>query len=85
MGKPVICTPVGAHKDIIKDGENGFLIKPGDIDNLAEKICFLLKDKELRERISQTNYIYVRNNFDISQIAKQMNLYLEAVINEGTA
>jgi glycosyltransferase involved in cell wall biosynthesis len=85
MGKPVICTPVGAHKDVIKDGENGFLIKPGDIDNLAEKICFLLKDKELRERISQTNYIYVRNNFDISQIAKQMNLYLEAVINEGTA
>jgi glycosyltransferase involved in cell wall biosynthesis len=81
MGKPVICTPVGAHKDVISDGVNGFFVKPGDTEMIAQKIITMLEDSEKRNQIAETNYKYVRNNFHINLIARQMEKYIEQVIN----
>jgi len=80
LGKPIICSPVGAHKDVIQDGVNGFIVKPGDVKMIAQKIVFLLNDTEKRNRIAKTNYKYVRNNFDINLIVHQMKEYIEQVI-----
>ena len=82
MGKPVICTPVGAHKDIIKDGENGFIVMPGDTETIAKKIITLLKNTKQRENIAAKNYRYVRENFHINFIAQQMKDYIEQVVKE---
>lgn len=51
-GLPVIATAVGAIPDFVKDGEDGFLIAPGNPQALADRICRLLDDKGLRQRIS---------------------------------
>lgn len=80
VGKPVVCTPVGAHNEIIRDGVNGFIVQPGDIDQLAERILCLLRNTSLRREIAETNYRYVRDKFDIAIIARQMGGYLESVI-----
>lgn len=37
--------------DIIRDGEDGFLVENGNIQQLAEKIELLINNKELRERL----------------------------------
>lgn len=34
--------------EIIEDGRNGFLVKPGDVEDMARKVCLLIEDKELR-------------------------------------
>jgi len=49
MGKPVIYTPVGAHQEVLQDGVNGFLVRPGDIKQLANRIIQLLSDVSLRK------------------------------------
>ncbi|MEW6267120.1 MAG: glycosyltransferase family 4 protein [Thermodesulfobacteriota bacterium] len=82
MGKPVICTPVGAHKEVIKDGINGFLVKPGDVEHLAERIMILLEDVELRNRMGVANYWYARKLFDKEMVAAQMGNYMERIMNE---
>jgi len=82
MGKPVITTPVGAHKEIVQDGVHGFLVTPGNIEQLADRIMTLLSDKALSSRMAATNYDYARTNFDISVVAEQMRQYLEEVIHE---
>lgn len=38
--------------DIIRDGVDGYLIKPFDTDAMATKICELIENKELRQRLS---------------------------------
>lgn len=82
MGKPVICTPVGAHREVIVDGVNGYIVRTGDIEQLADRIIKLLSNTSLRGKMGETNYRYVRENFDITIIARQMEKYLKRVINE---
>lgn len=49
MGIPAVCSPVEMNKEIIKDGENGFLASSPE--EWFEKIQTLIKDQDLRRRI----------------------------------
>lgn len=49
-GLPVVTTPVGATAEIVDDGETGFLVQPGDVKAISEKLRILISDKELRVR-----------------------------------
>lgn len=40
---PVISTPVGGIPEVVKNGQNGMLVKPGDTQNIAEAINIILK------------------------------------------
>ncbi len=79
MGKPVICTPVGAHGEVVQDGLHGLLMAPGDVGNLAQNIIRLLEDTDLRNKMAFANYRYVRENFDIAKIARRMEQFLKEV------
>jgi glycosyltransferase involved in cell wall biosynthesis len=52
-GKPVIATKVGGVPEIIKNGENGILTKPGRATNLANEITTILENRKLRERLTR--------------------------------
>jgi glycosyltransferase involved in cell wall biosynthesis len=67
-GCAVIATDVGGTEEIILDGLTGFLIKPGDRQDLTEKIGLLLRDKAIREAIGKNAQAYVMENFSWDQI-----------------
>jgi len=48
---PVVTTPVGAIESLVRDGANGFLVKPGDVDALTDRLRRLATDHELRARL----------------------------------
>lgn len=52
-GKPVIASKTGGLMEIIEDGINGFLIKPGDHLQLAKRIAYLLQYPEMRHQIGK--------------------------------
>jgi N-acetyl-alpha-D-glucosaminyl L-malate synthase BshA len=54
-GLPIVATKVGGLPEIVKDGENGFLVEPKNPKQIAEGTLLLLRDNELRERISKNN------------------------------
>ncbi len=54
-GCAVVSTSCGGPQDIIKDGENGFLVKVGDVKQIVNRVKELLDDGELRQR-------FVRNS-----------------------
>jgi glycosyltransferase involved in cell wall biosynthesis len=84
VGKPVICTPVGAHGEVIQDGINGFLIDAGDEHALAERIIQLLTNSAMRKRMGATNAKYVRSQFSSQRIAGMFTEYIETVCSEET-
>jgi glycosyltransferase involved in cell wall biosynthesis len=52
-GLPVVSTPVGGIPDAIRDGEEGFLILPGRIEDLVQRTVVLLKDSALRAEMGR--------------------------------
>ena len=54
-GLSIVATKVGGLPEIVKDGENGFLVEPNNYGQIAEKVILLLEDEELRYKISKNN------------------------------
>ncbi|MEK7121162.1 MAG: glycosyltransferase family 4 protein, partial [Patescibacteria group bacterium] len=52
-GIPVIATAVGGNKEVIRQGENGFMVKYQDEFNLVEAIKSLWQNPELREEFKK--------------------------------
>lgn len=53
LGRAIIATDVGGTRDIIIDGQSGFLIRPQDILSLTERIRTLVHNPELRQAFGQ--------------------------------
>jgi len=46
--KPVVATDTGGVREVVSENKTGFLVPPGDIKAMAEKVKILLNDKSLR-------------------------------------
>lgn len=83
MGVPVLVSKhVGTNDTFIKDGENGFLLNPLNPNEWAEKIHFLLSDKELCEKIGKCANEYVRTHANINNVAQAFEqIYRHLLMN----
>jgi L-malate glycosyltransferase len=50
-GRPVVATAVGAISDVVEDGVTGYLVEPGDVVALADRLGRLLDSGELRAQM----------------------------------
>lgn len=95
MGLPVVSSNAGALADILRDGENGFVIPP--LTGAAEKKMFdpvaianaiekLTASPELHQRIAANNWRYARDRFAAPIVAKRLeNIYGEVVLRNALA
>lgn len=63
-GLPIIATDIPPFREVIADGKNGFLVRSQDPQLLAEKIVFMLRDRDLANVFSTNNLASV-NNWDL--------------------
>ncbi len=68
-GLPVIASPVGATAEIVRDGETGLLVPPGDVDALAAAMVRLLDDPDLRQRLAEGARRLFRARLDVDIVA----------------
>jgi glycosyltransferase involved in cell wall biosynthesis len=75
-GMAVISTSVGGIPEIIVDGYNGFLVEPGNVDALAEKLAILAKDRELMRKMGRLNREIAENDLNVENyVTKLVQLY----------
>ncbi len=65
-GVPVIAHDLEGMREVVADGESGYLIPPGDVAILAERLDELLASPELRNTLGSEGYRLMRDRFDIS-------------------
>lgn len=70
VGKPVIATRVGGVPEIVRDGENGFLIEPKDVNALVEKLRYLISNPSVATRMGEEGLKFVRRNFSNEKYIK---------------
>jgi glycosyltransferase involved in cell wall biosynthesis len=84
-GKPVVATRVGGIPYLVQEGETGFLIDPGDIDALENRIVRLLRDRELQRRMGLAARESAERQFRSRAVATRVRqVYLEAISDSKT-
>ncbi|MEY8304010.1 glycosyltransferase family 4 protein [Anaerosalibacter bizertensis] len=69
LKKTIISTSVGGISDLIRNGDNGFLIDVGDSEALAKNINFLLDNKPKIKILGENLYKSVKDNFSSQKMA----------------
>jgi glycosyltransferase involved in cell wall biosynthesis len=62
-GRPMVATAVDGTPEVILDGKTGLTVPPGDAIRLADAICRMLADQELRCAMAVAGRNWVLNNF----------------------
>jgi glycosyltransferase involved in cell wall biosynthesis len=62
-GTPVVCSRVGGLPEIVEDGFTGFLVTPGDVGELRERLEQVLGDARLAARLGRNARERVRERF----------------------
>ena len=68
--KPIIASNVGGIPNIIKENENGFLIKPGDYQELFIKIKEIIENENIKEKFIHNNE-KVLERYDIKKVIEK--------------
>jgi glycosyltransferase involved in cell wall biosynthesis len=78
-GLPILATSIGGLTDIVVDGENGFLLEPGDGAGLANRLRRLCRDASLRRRLGHASRARAERYFNAQENAKRLAQILAAV------
>lgn len=82
MGMPCVSTdcPCGGPRMVMTDGEQGLLVPVKDEDAMAEAICKLIEDKDLREKCGREAAKRIKEIANVQTVFEQWRDYLEKVI-----
>lgn len=75
-GLPVITTAVGGIPELIDDGQEGLLFPKGNVEVLAQKISFLMKNKDARLAMGKKAQRRVREQMDFATYVERLRAEL---------
>jgi glycosyltransferase involved in cell wall biosynthesis len=67
-GRPVVATRVGGVPDVVRDGEDGFLVDTGDVDTLADRLAQLAEDSNLRAAMGEAGRSRVLARYSVERL-----------------
>lgn len=82
-GCPVIASDLPAVRDVLRDGESGRLVPPGDVQALVTAIGDLLDDHQQRHTLATRGQQYCREHFDWTCVAERYAALLTTIKGES--
>ncbi|MBR7000835.1 MAG: glycosyltransferase family 4 protein [Lachnospiraceae bacterium] len=67
--KPVVATRIGAFKEVVLEGESGFLCEPNDAEDLAAGMKTAIEKRADFEKMGSRGYEYIAKKFSWDKIA----------------
>lgn len=78
-GLPIICSEIRGNVDIIREGDNGYLFQPSDVETLARKLEYLLDDAEKRKIMGLKNKENVKD-FSLESVTEELKRIYKSVL-----
>ena len=78
-GLPLVCSKIRGNVDIVKDGNNGYLFNPTDVDMLADRLLALIDDKKSRKEMGMKNKEIVKA-FSLESVTEELRQIYRAVL-----
>ncbi|HVM18214.1 MAG TPA: glycosyltransferase family 4 protein [Gaiellaceae bacterium] len=82
-GRPVVATRVGGLPDVVRDGEDGFLVEPGDVEALAERLHALAADPDLRARMGEEARRRVLARYAVERLIDDVDRLYRSLLAAG--
>ena len=82
--RPVVACDCDGAKEVCFDNETGFLVPPGNLTALTDRLLRLANDPQLRARFGERGREFVRRNFAVEQMVDGLyNLYQKLAAQRG--
>ncbi len=82
-GLPIIGTKVGAIPEVIREGVEGLLVEPGDVEGLADRMVRVSQDMRLRRRMGKAARLRVRQHYSLQVMVKRIMEVYRDVLDEA--
>jgi len=79
-GLPVVGTSVGGNCEVIEENANGFLVTPGNPEELAVAIEKLISDKTVREKMGQMGRRIFEKKFTVTKMTESIESLYDKLI-----
>lgn len=79
-GTPIVATDVCGVSEFVRNGRNGYLVRPKDPKEIAERVLLILENSKLRETISKNN-LNDSNNYDQSKLINKLEKLYNKVLS----
>lgn len=79
-GIPVVATAVGGNPELVREGENGFLVPVGDVDLMAMRIESLLQDDSQYKSLREKTKVRIAAEFSLKQMVMSHQSYYERLL-----
>jgi glycosyltransferase involved in cell wall biosynthesis len=83
-GSAVVGTPAGGIPEVVEDGVTGLLAPDGDPDALADRLCRLLQDESLRQRLSAAGRERVRRMYSVESAVDRFARIFDDLLHRHT-
>ena len=80
---PIITTNIGAISDIVKNGENGYIVSPKDSLSLADAIEKLITNKDLQIEMGEYSYKLYKENFTLKKFNNNIATILKDICHSS--
>ncbi len=70
----------GALPELIKDGENGYLVPFRDIQSLVDKVVYLHNNPSLIIKMGEKGRVYAESNYGFNQFSSQLKIALNEIV-----
>jgi glycosyltransferase involved in cell wall biosynthesis len=80
-GRPVVATRVGGVPDVVRDGEDGFLVEAGATDELAERLSRLAAAPALRERLGAAGRARVLPRYAVDRLVDDIDRLYRSLLS----
>jgi glycosyltransferase involved in cell wall biosynthesis len=83
-GTPVVASRVDGLPEVVHDGETGFLVTPGNVDELRDRVAQLLADRALAARMGRRGRELLLEQFTWEACAQRCLAAYEELLAPGT-
>jgi glycosyltransferase involved in cell wall biosynthesis len=81
--RPVVATRVGGVPDVVRDGVDGFLVEPGAVDELAERLAELARDPARREEMGREGRERVLPRYAVGRLIDDVDALYRELLDEA--
>jgi len=83
--RPVVAYDCDGAKEVCFENQTGFLLSPGDLPGLSQRLLLLSRDPVLRRRLGQQGQQFVRDRFGVERMVEGLHqLYLRLAGRHGS-